>query len=109
VTKRSWVVGLTNNVASSAYQDILKLAQLPWRKLNSPESWANLKSMCNSSIAKRNSIREKGSPCLTPRWWEMDLPGSPLIKNLEEEDAHIADIQFLQQVPKPRKVIISRR
>uniref|UniRef100_A0A0A8YZU4 Uncharacterized protein n=1 Tax=Arundo donax TaxID=35708 RepID=A0A0A8YZU4_ARUDO len=56
-----------------------------------------------------NSIGDKGSPCLNPRWWEIESPGNPLTKTCVDAEESKPQSMRRQRGPKPRCNISSRR
>jgi hypothetical protein len=72
-----------NAAASSAYKKAINESQPLLRLKRSFKSF--LKSLCKGSMARRNSIGERGRPI--PLQWKIFLSGSPL-RRKEEEAVH---------------------
>lgn len=95
--------GLMNIAVSSAYNENLKRSQLLCRKVMSPCCCTYWNNLCRGSIASRDSIGDRGSPCLTPphvqnsssrlpiqqkAWWrgspQISYPVSPFVPKSKE-------------------------
>ena len=109
VTLNSWIVGLMKTAASSAYKEILKLVHLGSICCSRPLFCANWNIFWSGSMANKNSMGERGSPCLTPRQCKILLPGSPFSKNEEDDVHHKAETQSHHLLPNPRCCMMSNR
>jgi hypothetical protein len=56
---------------------------------------------CKTSMSRMNSIGDNGSPCRSPRAFQMTRPSSPLSRTRVDAVEMRIEIQSLQRHPKP--------
>ncbi|KAK8462726.1 hypothetical protein SEVIR_1G257550v4 [Setaria viridis] len=79
----SFLSGLRNMAASSAFIEILTVGVQPLHLLRIPCFVAWLMSCCSGSIAIMKRSGDNGSPYRSPRLWQIVLVGTPLRRTHE--------------------------
>ena len=100
VNTRSCCLAAVKSITSSAYRNNLSLTNGSslWKRF-----WesASLTRALRASIANTNNKGDNGSPCRSPRAWQMRRPGKPLQIILMLEEERIMEIQFTHLLEKP--------
>jgi hypothetical protein len=77
IITRSSVIGERKMTTSSAYNETLCLIECDRRGLSRPLELVSLIMALKHSITRTNNIGGKGSPCISPRPWQIRQPRTP--------------------------------
>ena len=84
VASRSSLSGLMKIAASSAYMEVLHLATGRGKAVRTPCCVAMSSRRCSGSMARMNSMGDRGSPYRTPLLWLKVGPCCPFSSALDE-------------------------
>ena len=110
--KVSWtssLAGFKKMAASSAYKLSLSLADLLVIGESAPSLVAKSNSRWSGSIARMNSIGDKGSPCRSPVLCLNHCPRPPFSRTEVEADERSVETHALHFCPKPNLERVSIR